>query len=222
MCWIVAVSSAGAAVAKDAYYDVPLRELKLVEGSLPVAAKIRNWQPYELIQSMRPYATVDGQGEAYVMGRVPWQPSYDSAAPGTARLLIRAPRGKDVAGRLIVPNSGLTGMVSLRFTVPSSAAKAEAKTPFCHAKIAHYESLFGRDIPDGAWFRHQVSLARAELRLEPKQQQPPVDRRQFRSSDSLAETYDLFTGGRAMSENLQLDRVLPPARPCNVSVSRPC
>ena len=39
ICLIVAVGSAGAAVAKDAYYDLPLRELKLVEGSLPVGTK---------------------------------------------------------------------------------------------------------------------------------------------------------------------------------------
>ena len=105
-------------------------------------------------------------------------------------------------------------MVSLRFTVPSSAAKADAKKPFYHAKIAHYESLLNRDIPGGAWFRHQVRLARAELRLQPNRataaDEPLAGRRR---SDDLTRTYDLFTGGRAMSENLQLDRQLPRARP---------
>ena len=85
ICLIVAVSSAGAAVAEDAYYDMPLRELKLVEGSLPVTTKTPNWRRYELVRAMRPYATVDGQGEAYVTGRGepnnPWSSPYDS--PGS-------------------------------------------------------------------------------------------------------------------------------------------
>jgi len=36
---MLAALPAGAAVAKDAYYNVPLRELKVVEGSLPDAAR---------------------------------------------------------------------------------------------------------------------------------------------------------------------------------------
>ena len=32
-------------------------------------------------------------------------------------------------------------------------------------------------------------------------------------TNELVETYELFTGGRAMSENLQLDRVLPRVQP---------
>jgi hypothetical protein len=215
---MVAVGSAGAAVASDAYFDLPLREVKLVEGRLPVMTKELHWRQWELFPAMRPCATVDGQGEAYVTRAGEpsnsWSSPYDySAGLDTARILIRAPQGKDVAGRLVVPNADLSGMVSLSFTVPSSAAKADAKTPFYHAKIAYYESLLSRDIPGGAWFRHQVKMARAELHLEPQQPQTPINRRLPGSPDDLTRTYDLMTGGRAMSENLQLDRELPRARP---------
>jgi len=214
ICLIAAVGGAQAVTAKDAYYDLPLRELRLVEGSLPDTTKIPNWQRYGLFQMMEPYATIDGQGEAYLTGRGVWPSPQDSSWLDTARILIRAPQGKDVAGRLVVRNSDLTGMVSLRFTVPSSAAKADAKTRFCHAKIAHYEGLSNRDLPGGAWFRHQARLARAELGLQTNERQSLGNRwPRGGRADDLTQTYDLFTGGRAMSENLQLDRQLPPARP---------
>jgi hypothetical protein len=208
ICLIAAFSSAGAAIAKDAYYELPLQALKLVDGSLPAMTQNLKWQRYELVPAMQPYATVDGQGEAYVTGREQLNNPFD-----ISRILIRAPEGNDVAGQLVVPNSDLTGMVSLRFTIPSSAANAHAKKAFCHAKIAHYDGLLNRDIPGGAWFRHQIRLAQAELHVQPNQQQPPINRWPGARSRELTETYDLFTGVRAMSENLQLDRQLRPARP---------
>ena len=51
----------------------------------------------------------------------------------------------------------------LRFVVPASAAKPEAKEPFYRAKLAHYNHLLARDIPGGAWFRHQARLARDRI-----------------------------------------------------------
>jgi hypothetical protein len=192
--------------------------LKLVEGSLPVGTKTPNWRRYALLQTMRPYSTVDGQGEAYLTGRNgehnPW--SYSDAAAqfdAGSRILIRAPEGKDVAGRLVVPTSELDKMVSLRFTVAAPSAKAEAKTAFYQAKLAHYQDLLNRDIPGGAWFRHQIRLAKIELKLQPSDGQLPGASWRPGRSDDLTRTYDLFTGGRAMSENLQLNRELPQARP---------
>ena len=214
---IVAVTSASGAFAKDAFYDVPLRELKLVDGSLPVVKENRHWRRFEQIRAMRPYATIDGQGEAHVARRdgsdSPWYLPDATQDLAAARVLIRAPEGKDISGRLVVPNSKQTGMVSLNFTVPSSVAKVDAKASFYQAKVAHYEKLLSEDIPGGAWFRHEVRQARAELHVESDQQQPPAVPRQFGRSDDLAGTYDLFTGSRAMSENLQLDRDLPRSRP---------
>ena len=89
----------------------------------------------------------------------------------------------------------------------------EGEDGFYRGKIAYYEDLLGRNVPGGAWFRHQIRLARAELNLPPgaKQGRPPAW--QPGRTDDLADTYDLFTGGRAMSENLQLDRACPRPAP---------
>ena len=106
-----------------------------------------------------------------------------------------------------------SGMDVLRFVVPASAAKPEAKVPFSQAKLAHYNHLMDRDLPGGAWFRHQARLTQTELRIAPNtvqtQRFPQTSRR-----DDFSASYDLFTGGRAISENLQLDRAMP-VRPAN-------
>ena len=234
--WVIALGLAATAHASDAYYNIPVQDLKLVEGTLPKRERV-DWRAYSKFQMMPPRAALDGPGEVYVSGRlmpgegwgsavaapafvappaVPppggWQPPRDPIGPGV-RLLIRAEAGKDLGGVLVVPNSDLSGMVALRFTVPASAAKPEAKEAFYHGKIAHYDGLLFRQIPGGAWFRHQARLAQAELHLpantvgQPATFFPPGRRH------DLAETYELFTGSRALSENLQLDRALPPLRP---------
>ncbi len=200
---------AGVAFGGDAYYDVPIRELKLTDGELPVRKEITRWRSSserERLRAMWPYAVLDGPGEVYVVGR--GEPPYSPPGLGT-QVCIRAPEGKAVTGRLYVPNVDLSGMIVLKFTIPAAAAKAEAKKPFYEAKNAHYEILRNRDLPGGAWFRRQARLARATLKLPKKTEAPQSSAWRSRRTDDLARTYDLFTGGRAMSENLQLDRALP-------------
>ena len=230
----VALGLAGTALAEDAYYVVPVHELKLVEGSLPVRKKQPEfWRYADLVgflEAMQPYAVLDGPGELYVVGEAEagdtWQSPYAVARPvrserategiltGVPRLFLRAAEGKDVTGRLFVPNAELTGMVALKFTIPATAAKPEAKSQFTAAKLAHYQVLLNRDIPGGAWFRHQARLIRSETNLSKPDEATRRPAMRFDRRDELTRTYELFTGGRALSENLQLDRALPP-RPSN-------
>jgi len=213
----VATSWAASANAGDAFYDIPIREVKLVEGKLP--ANTNNavrWNRYSQAWAMEPYIVLDGEGEAYVGQNEGWPVPFavtrfdDSRVPnGLARVFIRAPEGKDLTGRLYVPNGDVTGMVPLRFTVAASTAKPEAKSQFYKMKAAHYRRLFNDDIPGTAWFRHQVRSANAELKISPEElREAAVNTRRF-DRDDMTRTYDLFTGGRALAENLQLDRELP-------------
>ena len=113
-------------------------------------------------QAMIPYAVLDSDGEAYLTGLGSDGNWFSAAqvvgAMGQLHVLFRAPAGKEVQGRLILPKADATGMEVLRFAVPPSAAKAEAKEPFYRAKLAHYDNLLSRDIPGGAWFRHRRPL----------------------------------------------------------------
>ena len=231
--WVIALGLAATAHAGDAYYNIPVQDLKLVDGTLPKRERW-DWRAYVKLTRLPPAVALDGPGEVYMVGNlVPgenWGPSVaapafavpppvpgaqrpgDPIGPGV-RLLIRAEAGKDLGGVLVLPNSDLSGMVALRFTVPASAAKPEAKEAFYLGKIRHYEGLLARQIPGGAWFRHQARLAQAELHLPPNvaPTRPPIWG--FARGNDVMRTYELFTGSRALSENLQLDRAMPPLRP---------
>ena len=206
------LAASAIAQAEDAYYDIPIRDLKLVEGTLPKPGDQSDWRHYEWGQSMQPYAILDGRGQVYLSGSAGqgafgdiW--SYARRQPERSNIHIRAPEGKEIKGRLVTINSDRSGMDVLRFVVPASAAKPEAKVPFLDAKLAHYDNLVARDIPGGAWFRHEARVIATELNRSPAAVQQPFP--QLSRQDELTRSYDLFTGGRAISENLQLDRVMP-------------
>jgi hypothetical protein len=205
--------SCSVALAEDAYYHVPLSSLTITEGSLPPRFewKGRGW---EMADALRPYAVLDAEGEAFVSGPAlqPWGP------PGPAFqstfLGMRAPNGASLTGRLFVPKPDLSGMVALKFKVDAAAEQGDRKQGFLQAKEDFYRRLHERNIPGGAWFRHQEAEA-AKARggtPSPGTANPPFNpRRRPAWDDGYDSTYDLFSGGRALSENLQLDRVLAPA-----------
>ncbi len=219
---------ASSAAAEDAYYNVPLGELKITDGELPQpSSRPPGARPAmgPLPWTWRPdwsYATVEGGGEAYV-----WAPGWSGPAgflppgtPGSADprcLAIRAPKGRDVAGRLFLTNPDGVGMAAIGFAVPSERASEAARTPFFQAKSTYYIGLQSMGSPGGAWFRHQARQAQKEGDLPPEQD-PGMGpfatqfQRFPRRPTDLASTYALFSGGRAVSENLQLDRVLAETR----------
>ena len=68
----LAAGIAGTAFGGDAYYNIPIYELKLTEGELPVRKDRNEYRPYtqtDRLRAMRPYAVLDGPGEVYVIGR---------------------------------------------------------------------------------------------------------------------------------------------------------
>ncbi len=166
---LTALILAAAAIvqAADAYYDIPVRDLKLVEGKLPKPGDQTNYRHYQWSQSMQPYALIDGQGEAYLTGQGAFRDTWYMQTERNLNIHIRAAEDQEVKGRLVIMNSDRSGMDILRFVVPASDAKPEAKVPFIDAKLAHYDHLVARDIPGGAWFRHQGRVVAAEINRSP-------------------------------------------------------
>ena len=194
-----ALGSARLAQAKNVYYDIQLRDLKLVDGHIPEQSD-RNWEYYHLV--------VNRPCEACLTGSAAGLPTRNML--GDNHLAIRAPEGMEVKGRLVFCNADAAEKdVFLRFVVPASPSSRATKEHFLRAKLATYEGMLAQGVPGGAWFRHQARMARLELNMsnEVPQAGPgpnPSER------EGLVAAYDLFTGGRAISENLRLDRVLPP------------
>lgn len=189
--------------AEDAFYRMPLADLKLTEGKLSDAeGGVEKKRPtFDVRYAMQPRVVLDGQGEAYIE-------QSDRYVPQLLRLegalVASAPTGRDLTGSLYLPKDHYSGMVKLRFVIPSSAGGKNGDR-FNRAKMEHYESLLGGDIPGTAWFRHQYRAAQAELG---KPRSDDVWPTSWDRAAGIEETFDLFSGGRAVRENLYLDRDL--------------
>ncbi len=195
--------------AEDAYYSIPLQKLTITEGSLPAGAN-NDWRPWNRWQSMQAYAVLDGDGECYVWAGQTQEPGTPRPA-ASGNLVIGAQAAGEVAGSLYVPNQDSTGMQRVRFKA-STADFTTDRPQFLRAKLAHYRDLQNRQIPGGAWFRHQARTIARELgeKVDDNDRNQQFNWR-GRQNDDFSETFALFSGGRAVSESLQLDRVLPPA-----------
>jgi hypothetical protein len=210
--------------ADDAYFRVPLRDLKLTEGTYPPidsSASRRSTWPWLPFPFPIPYAVLDSEGEAIVdfgpESMPTWrQPFY---SPDNGHLVVRSPKGRDVTGRLCYPKAAQSvqspGMVMLRFAIPASAARSEAVDDFNRVKRRRYTQLLQQGGPGAAWFRHQLRTIPdpTGAKPDPRSEIPAVARR-----GQLERTYELFSGGRAVSENLQLDRALPAAKTAETHV----
>ena len=209
------LACAAQANAKDAYYSIPLDKLELTEGSWPKSEKDFDWRNWQLREYMRSYAVLDGSGEVYVTdtgaGFSPVPSPVAERNQANSRISVLAPAGNDITGRIFIPKADWTGFDVVKFKIPASAASEDAKTEFLKTKAQHYQQLLNRNISGGAWFRYQLREAQKAQGLKPNEdpnfQRPAMNR--FGGFNDIDSTYDLFTGGRAISENIQLDRLLP-------------
>lgn len=201
-----------AAVARgdDAFYRVAVKDLKFTRGSLPVQGDGGDaWRRPMLTGAMRPYIVADGSAEAYLAdaeggagaAAFPWRMSFDELW-----VVARGETGKDVTGVLVVPRGDWSGMEVLEFSIPAAAAEP-LKVEFYQTKESHYEALSTEPMPGAAWFRRQATEAH-RLSGRPDDEEAVLRRR---PRPPMTDTYDLFSGGHALSENLQLARDLPPA-----------
>ena len=91
---------------------------------------------------------------------------------------------------------------ALRFTLPVEGLTQQPRA-YHELRADWYQLLMSQDIPGAAWFRlqHMESLALAGQDVR----QETNNRFRRRSFD---DTFEIFSGGRAIAENLQLDRQL--------------
>lgn len=197
------------------YYSISGSDLNLTEGAWPVVTDenrnagiyLNRAQRRAVGDAMRPYALLDGKGEAYATA------SRDETAPRDFNLAIRIPDSNrdKVTGRLYVRKADFTGMNLLRFSADvSEPSTEEARKWFYERKRDHYQNLLSRDIPGAAWFRYQKEKAESVLQgQKPDRSREPIPAQPPRAATSeFRETFNLLSGGRAVSENLQLDRLL--------------
>ncbi len=172
--------------------------------------------PWDLVD--RPYVVVPG-GEAYLvhLGRHPLPNAELEANPPRRELndndawlvAVRSPK-KEVTGTLYSPRELRDGGEPYSFSIAEPSDGDAARQIFYHAKRAHYADHAMAGLPGAAWFRHQVRTAEEQLPDSTPEVMGTGFRRFFGTRvNSPEDTFALISGGRAVSENLQLDQPLP-------------
>jgi len=206
LCTLLFGAPAFWARAEDAYYRVPLSRAAGADSPIP-EAQAPSGPDWRRASAMRPYAAAAG-GEAYVTtadddgsGGAWWVYSW---SPASTFVVVRAPAGAPANCTVYVPDDGWAGLVPRSFTLEPAEASDAAKESFLRARLAHDEAMLDEGVPGAAFFRWRADTTRRELGELPDAAPRPGAR-------EMADTYDLFTGGRAVSENLQLYREMPGA-----------
>lgn len=210
---ILAVNAirSGAAETKEVFFEVALSDLQITSGQLPKSKADEPWRRGgSRLTVMQPRVLLAGGGEAYLRmtNDEIWRLRFGGSPDwSTEHIVVRAAAG-DVKGQIILPNSDAEGMQRVDFSIPAAAAKDAARWPFYEAKMMHYQLLALEPIPGTAWFRHEAAQAEQELRaIDPKREISNAAVRNW-ATPGVTDAYDLFSGGRAVSENLQFDRML--------------
>ena len=208
--------------AAETYVSVALDRLKITKGKLPAEPKSADWRTWRRRRLVRPHVVLDGKGEAYVAaygvgrfrGRAVARTPGVRAGAVRESLVLHVLAGKAVTGTLYLPKADWSGLAKLRFKIPATEDKKQepARKEFLTAKIAHYRYLLQLRIPGRAWFRHQLRVGERELSGKSAGTPTTARIRRRPRVTTWEHTYGMFTGGRAVSENLQLDRLLPASR----------
>ena len=187
----------------------------LIDNTTPYALKYsRDLRTY--IPSNLPYFRTEDAPEAFI--------SFDkqggsrtSFSTADIVLCFRDPKPK-IEGQLFLyqkPN----GWKPFSFTFEKKNNKnllteQKSEEAFLRYRAIRYKWLQELGVPGTAWFRHQVTkdnIRLAQIRKEPK---PSTHTHNSRAiirptrNTELENSMDLFSGGRAISENLQLNREL--------------
>jgi hypothetical protein len=222
VCVIAAGSPAAAedVCASISFRDLRISEERLLEDSLRVQMNGGTIDPRIVLFS---------EGEAYVHTRndvvgdapVP-RMRRGVALPPLPRLVLRAAAGSTVEGLIVLPGSTSYSFLFNRDSEPREGTRIRfavempnRETPagrkaFFEGRLAHNDRLADANIPGGAFFRYQAHRSRSALGYEDKPEIEDGRRRlDWRDQNDMEGSFGLLTGGRAISENLQLHRMLP-------------
>lgn len=192
-----------ALIQGPAYCSVPLEELEFAPGSvLPSYGFSPPWRGWNVDGIQRPWAVLSGEGEVVFRD----EPLDGGTPEGLGAIVIRTATARDVEGRLFLPRASGGGFLRLEFRVPAARATA-SEVNYLQAELERTRDLLRARLPGAAWFRHREEELRAALEVS-----APSEPARWRDWDDFREPVDalgLFSGGRALYENLQLERGLP-------------
>ena len=208
----------------DSFLTLRVSDLSFRKGEEP-PVRIDNTTPYALkysrdlktyIPSNLPYLRTENATEAFIsFGKQ--SGGRTSFSPGDIVLCFHNPKSK-IEGQLFL-HQKKDGWKPFPFTFEKKNNKnllpeQKSEEEFLKYRKIRYKWLQELDVPGTAWFRHQVakdSIRLARIRKEPKPETHNHNNRPIirpTRNTELENSMDLFSGGRAISENLQLNREL--------------
>ncbi|WP_367872510.1 hypothetical protein [Luteolibacter sp. Populi] len=131
--------------------------------------------------------------EAYVVGLE--QPGQPQVPQGSLRVALRLKDDKPLEGFVDrLPTQYAPTLVPLAFKFDPAKFPAASEEEFAAIRKEHDARLARASVPGAAWYRHRAGVVAGENRPRPE--------------DELDSTFRMASGGRAVAENLALDREL--------------
>ena len=171
------------------YYKVSLTELAFDDES----KSVNDFWMYPRTNFLLPYVIGDNGEEIYP---VSIEPNEDNQLEIITFLMIKTDSDKNPSGVLVYSEYNSVNYV--KFSVDTEPGDPAAlKDEFEKAKRNYFLLLCESEYPGSAYFRHLARIASNEL-----------PERRFNRGTDLDQMMSMFSGSRAVSENIQLDREL--------------
>ncbi len=179
----------------------------ITRSSSSIEFERRGWR------STLPRAWIAGDGEVTAApARNVWR-SF-----GLTRIAVRLVEPRDVQGRIFVDAGNGVGEVAADFVVPAGSFTADARGEWLDVVAERARIHLDNGDAGAAWYRSQLDHARTLLG-EAGVELTPNEGPATQAAAQLQETFQLFSGGRAVSETLALDRLLPFGADADATVS---
>jgi hypothetical protein len=202
----------------DVYTKVLLSDVEVVSGEWPDDDGGRGrgtWFRWDAEPLARPILSAAAEG---------FLARHEEAEPRTGRpaglrasttIVVRSPANADLTATIFFSQLGWASdetVQSVRVRIPKAAVGNATRGDFLAAGRGYFAGALRSGIPGAAWFRHRLTGIEAELGTKPGADRPDrfLSGRPDRGSDEVEETYEFFSAGRAVAENLRLDRSLAP------------
>ncbi len=186
----------------DRFVAVPFSKVPFEVPFAPEPGSGIIWQPSALLDG---YVVLDCPGEAFL--DYPVLHSQRAFAYGPIQLVVHVTQPGEIRGRVFCAGVDGKQFFAHRFTLPATESTLGAKIDFYETMERHYRRLLDAEATGSAWFRHRIAEARTALAWKGDAEGISARAPTWRRS-GFDDSFDLFTGERALAENLDLDRGL--------------
>lgn len=203
-----ASSEPNASEADRQYYDVSFADLVLQDGAtLPSRNLVARGIGNAAREGMHthPRVVLRGKGEAYAVAPTNSPAIVDRNPWSSWRLTAALPAGESLSGILFLPNDHYAAERPFLFDVPGATPAPDHRKAFRKGLAQAMDRNLQLGFTGAPWYR--LRLREATVDERPNQNWGRVPWR-LRNQPTLQSSMDLFSGGRAVSENMPFNLAL--------------